>query len=201
MSALRKVETHYTYADYAKWDTDERFELIDGVPYAMASPSWKHQQVLGNLHLMLGNELAKQKQRKCRIVLNFDTRLKANKANKRDDTVVQPDLAIICDPSKISENSIIGAPDFVVEILPPSNSRYDLRVKFAKYREAGVREIWFIDPYDEVVFVYWLNGTGNEIYAGNVHSPEDKIPVRILPDFFLDGVDIFEDGDVMNDGD
>ena len=189
MSAVLKQEKYFTYDDYLKWDTgDERFELIDGVPYAMASPGTRHQGVAIALSSVFYSHLrGAGKGSSCRVFYELDVRLNAE---KRDDTVVRPDLVVVCDPSKITKNSIKGAPDLVIEVLSPSTSKHDLRRKFAKYREAGVKEIWYVDPDRLIVLVFKANSTGQ--YDGNIYGEDDEIPVSILPDFGINCQDIFE---------
>ena len=186
VSVLRKTDLLYTYEDYTKFPNDgTRWELIDGVPYAMASPTWRHQAVLGLLYWKLQTHL--QMHEKCKVIIApFDVKLNADKG---DDTVVQPDLIVVCDPKKIKKNFMEGAPDLVIEVLSPSTAKHDLRVKFAKYREAGVKEVWFVDV-DGVISTYRLNVTGE--YDGNIYGAEDEIPVGILTDFMISGKDIFD---------
>jgi segregation and condensation protein B len=139
-SAVRKQE-YYTYADYLTWDDKVRYELIDGMPYMMASPSQKHQEISGELFRQLGNFLLGKP---CKpFHAPFDVRLNANKS---DDTVVQPDLLVVCDHSKLDGKSVNGAPDFIIEILSPSTMSYDLIIKLNKYMRSGVREYWVVDP-------------------------------------------------------
>ena len=118
----------YTYADYLTWDDDVRWELIDGVPYMMSAPSWQHQGILSNLHLFFGSFL---KGKKCKVYFApYDVRLNADTF---DNTVVQPDLVIVCDRSKYMDTGYVGAPELVVEVLSPSTSRYDQAIKYDAY--------------------------------------------------------------------
>ena len=121
-------DVRYTYSDYIKWDDDVRRELIDGIPYLMAGPNRKHQGILGELYLQIGNFL---KDKPCKIYLaGLDVRLNADTL---DDTVVQPDLVIVCDHSVLNDAGCKGVPDMVVEVLSPSNSRYDKITKWGTY--------------------------------------------------------------------
>ncbi|MDR2167591.1 MAG: Uma2 family endonuclease [Clostridiales bacterium] len=193
MSAARKLEEflevkrHYTYEDYAKWETDKRFELIDGVPYAMAAPNTLHQRVSRRLLRKLFARLPEGDV--CEVFhppydvrLNFDT---------RDDTVVQPDLIVVCDPKKIDGKSIKGGPDWVIEILSPSNSHREIMLKYKKYCEAGVKEIWFIDPENKTIDVHKMDEELGD-YVVNLYKFPDIVPVGILPGFAIDTRDIFE---------
>jgi Uma2 family endonuclease len=158
MEATARKYEHYNYADYVTWDTDERYELIDGVPYLMTpSPSVSHQEVSGNLHMQLKNHVAGGP---CRVYYApMDVRLNADAA---DDTVVQPDLMVVCDKSKIGKGSIDGAPDIVVEIISPSSEHYDTGAKLDKYLGAGVRECWMVNPEARTVRIYAGDGGGLE---------------------------------------
>jgi len=182
MIAERKRE-YFTYVDYCKWDDGNRWELIDGVPYAMSSPSSNHQRTLLSLGWKFREHL---EGKECEVfVAPFDVRLNVDKA---DNVVVQPDLLVVCDPDKIGENSCDGAPDLVIEVLSPSTAKHDLTTKFVKYREAGVRELWFVDPALYTVLVYkWSNG----LYIADNYGSDDKINVGILPDLTIDMRDIF----------
>jgi Uma2 family endonuclease len=112
MEAVSRNE-YFTYADYAEWDTDERYELIGGVPYLMSpAPSVRHQEIVGELYTIFRNFLA---DKPCRAFISpIDVRLNAG---AEDDTVLQPDVIVVCDKGKIGDNSINGAPDLVVEVL------------------------------------------------------------------------------------
>jgi len=120
---------YYTYADYAKWNTTERYELIDGIPYMMASPSSAHQSIVFEIGHQLKNLL---KDKKCvPFISPLDVCL--NGKNEMDNTVFQPDVFVVCDRSKIEQNYINGAPDFVVEVLSPSSISRDTTQKMIKY--------------------------------------------------------------------
>lgn len=120
----------YTYADYLKWKFEERLELFKGKIFKMSAPNTKHQVVAGNIYVRLRNQMSNQK---CSIfIAPFDVRL-PDRNKKRDNeitTVVQPDLCIVCDETKIDERGCCGAPDLVIEILSPGNSQKEVRLKF-----------------------------------------------------------------------
>ncbi|MDL2319259.1 Uma2 family endonuclease, partial [Eubacteriales bacterium OttesenSCG-928-A19] len=139
---MQQPERGYTYADYAQWDGIERYELIDGQAYMLASPSVRHQRVFRELFKQFAVYLAGKT---CEVFsAPFDIRLNAA---AEDDIVVQPDITVICDPRKIEDGqSCKGAPDMVIEILSPSTARYDQNRKLDLYLEAGVREYWIVDP-------------------------------------------------------
>jgi Uma2 family endonuclease len=146
----------YTYADYLKWNFEERVELIKGKIFKMSpSPNTAHQRISSRLHLAIGNYL---QGKKCEVFsAPFDVRIpRKSKDNKDIITVLQPDICVICDAAKIEEQGCLGAPDFVIEILSPANRKKELKYKHNIYQEAGVKEYWVIDPTDKSVQVYLL---------------------------------------------
>ena len=174
MVAVKKIteKNTFTYTDYAQWETDDRYELIDGVPYAMGSPTTRHQRIIGELFVRLHDFL---KGKSCEVFISpLDVRLNYD---TKDDTVVQPDIMVICDKNKIDDKSIKGAPDLVVEILSPSNKRFDFLVKHDKYFEAGIPEYWIVDPIENIVHVFILKD-GN--YIAKVYGDTDTLPSHIL---------------------
>ena len=175
----------YTYADYLQWDDDTRWELIDGVPYMMSAPNRRHQELLGNLHLLFGTFL---KGKSCKVYLApFDVRLNADTL---DNTVVQPDLLIVCDHSKLNKAGCAGSPDMVVEILSPSTSRYDRTLKFNTYLKSGIREYWVVDPETNTLAVHILK---NGEYVTRAYTNEDAAPVHILDDCVMNLSEVFEE--------
>ena len=185
MEALKK-ETYYTYADYADWELKEgeRFELIDGIPYAMSAPSPRHQEISMALSRLLSGFLLG---RKCRVfAAPFDVRL--NGRGDFDDTVVQPDLLVICDKSKIDEKGCNGAPDIVIEIMSPSSKKLDLLIKYRKYQNAGVREYWIVDIELNIVEVYLFENNRREIMK---YCEDDIIRSSVLDGFEVNVRDVF----------
>ena len=173
----------YTYEEYYSWDDDKRWELIDGIPYAMGAPSRTHQEIIGNLHFQL---YGLTKERPCKAyVAPFDVRLNAD---TYDDTVVQPDLLVVCDESKLDERGCVGAPDLVVEILSPSSHRHDTFVKFRKYLQAGVREYWIVDPDRKTVTEYIIK---NGEYVAEVYGDDESAPVHVLEGCAIDLSEVF----------
>ena len=134
-----KAEQYYTYEEWLKIDDGNRYELLNGTLYMMASPTPQHQAVSGEIFRQITNFLVGKP---CRIyAAPFDIRIHRGK-----DTVFVPDISVICDSSKINKRGCEGAPDLIVEILPPSTSRFDRFTKFHEYRRAGVQEYWIVDP-------------------------------------------------------
>jgi len=172
----------YTYADYCTWDDSERWELIEGVPYAMSpAPSPVHQRLSSRLHRQLANFLDGKP---CEVFhAPLDVRLNAD---DEDDTVVQPDLVVVCDRSKIDEKGCKGAPDVVIEILSPSTARRDRMVKFQQYQQAGVREYWIVDPDTKTVQVCILK---DGLYFVTPYA--DTAPVTVLPGCSINLQEVF----------
>ena len=184
MEALQKSDI-YTYADYCLWPESERWELIDGIAYAMSpAPSWEHQAISSELLWQL-RSLIKDKQ--CKVfTAPFDVRLNADTL---DDTVVQPDLVIICDRSKLSGTGCIGAPDMVIEILSPSTAAHDRMLKFNLYLKYGVREYWIVDPDSKTVSAHILD---NGRYYIASYGDSDEAPVHIFDGCTINLSDVFE---------
>ena len=179
MGALpkEKEERLYTYADYKEWELDEgeRYELIYGVPYAMASPNERHQATLGSIFYQLYSYL---QGKTCKVYpAPFDVRL-FYEEDEDDDTVVQPDIVVVCDKDKLGEEGCRGAPDFVVEILSPSNTAIEMEIKRRLYMEAGVREYWVIDPVNKGLAVYLFSDGAVSI---NNYKSTGAVPVAVLP--------------------
>ena len=168
-------DNHYTYSDYLTWEGPERYQLINGEAYLMASPSVLHQELLMEISNQFYNWL---RGKPCQMFFApLDVRLFPEEDNS-DDTVVQPDLMVVCDEEKIGKNSINGAPDLVIEIVSPSNTHRELFLKFQYYLEAGVREYWVIDPEEKKVQVHIYE---NGHYVSTVYKDNINIPVNILP--------------------
>ena len=146
---------NYNYADYLQWTFEDMVELINGKIFKMSpSPSTGHQLILIELTGIFWQHL---KGKKCKtFVAPFDVRLSKYKEDKLIDSVVQPDLCIICDPTKIDEKGCNGAPDMIVEILSPSTALRDLDLKFKLYEDNAVKEYWIVQPNDQTVSVFDL---------------------------------------------
>lgn len=160
MGLPQRDQARHTYADYCTWPEDCRYELIDGVAYLMApAPTFAHQTVA----FQIGHQAATALEGKpCRVlVAPLDVRLpKPGQGDDDTDTVVQPDVMVVCDPAKIEPRGIRGAPDWVVEVLSPATASHDQIVKRRIYAEAGVREYWLVHPQDRVLTVYRLKDGG-----------------------------------------
>ncbi|MBC7448344.1 MAG: Uma2 family endonuclease [Hymenobacteraceae bacterium] len=181
----------YSYADYLKWRFDEAVELFRGKIQRMSpAPSMGHQLISQNLELLLGLHLRGQP---CRMFhAPFDVRLPKHPGDpdSRVTTVVQPDIFVVCDPSKFDRRGCNGAPDWIMEILSPGNTRRDLRDKYRLYEEHGVTEYWIISPGDRNITVFTLQNGQYEV-VGEWAEP-GPVPSATLPEFVLDWTDVFE---------
>ena len=180
----------YTYADYLKWDFPERVELINGKLYEMmAGPSSRHQKLS---FIITGNLWYYMKGKECQVfTAPFDVRLPGKSKDDKDIiTVVQPDICVICDKSKIDTRGCLGAPDIVVEILSPSNNSVEINNKFDLYEKSGVKEYWIVSPQDNTFSVCILV-EGKYIVSRPMASPKIATST-VLPDFSLDLKELFE---------
>ena len=183
MTALPQ-EKRYTYGDLTEWDDGARYELYDGVPVAMSSPSLTHQRILreffGQLyHFLLGKP--------CEVFsAPFDVRLFDTGEDRPEDSenVLQPDLLVVCDRERLDERGLRGAPTLAIEILSPSTLRNDRLVKFHMYERAGVPEYWIADPERGMVTVHVLD-EGN-YPSGAVYLRDAAVPVTVLPGCVID---------------
>ena len=180
----------YTYADYLLWQFKERVELIKGKIFKMSpAPSTQHQKISGKLHLRVGGFFENHY---CQAFFApFDVRLPKKGQSLTDQkiyTVVQPDLCVICDESKLDERGCLGAPDLIVEILSPGNSKTEMLNKFELYQESGVREYWLVEPSQNAVLVYVLNDAGE--YVG-LKPAVESVQSTIFPDLKIDLSQIF----------
>jgi Uma2 family endonuclease len=187
------LEKRYTYADYLTWFDDKRRELIDGFIKMMTpAPRRIHQEISGNINFIIKKFL---KQKKCKIYSSpFDVRLPKNgeKENDKLYTVVQPDLCIICDLSKLDDKGCLGAPDLIIEITS-DKPKYDVEEKFKLYEKHGVREYWIVFPNDKTVSVFLLNEIGKYEIVG-MFAEDSKVPVNIFNgDLEIDLTEVFEE--------
>jgi Uma2 family endonuclease len=183
----------YTYADYLTWLDDKRRELIDGFIHVMSAPIRIHANISAELNFIL-KTFVKEKKGKCKIYYApFDVRLPIE-GSKRDDkiyNVVQPDICVICDLSKLDDRGCIGAPDLIVEVSSPSTLKYDWNYKYNLYEKAGVREYWIIDPKAQIVNSFLLQENG-KYDNGAIYEYNQKAPVHIFEGLEIDLKKLFE---------
>ncbi len=179
----------YTYADYLTWRLKEMVELIKGKVFILSpAPAERHQRILGNVSRLVSNYLYGKP---CSVYFApFDVRLiKNSKKENEIYTVVQPDLCIICEQSKIDEKGCLGSPDWVIEILSPASSKKDLNEKYNLYEENGVQEYWVVFPDSNAVNQYVLVD-GKYEYTDTFFKNQ-KLSPAIFPDFSIDLEEVF----------
>ena len=182
----------YTYADYLLWKLEKRIELIRGHLTLIAAPSRYHQRIGGRIHTIINTLLWRSA---CQVyIAPFDVRLThfSQKKNKEVTTVVQPDICVICDPKKLDDRGCLGAPDLIIEIISPGNSKREMKDKYEVYESTGVREYWIVSPIERSIQVFQLNKAGK--YIGIQPFVEDDIiTTPILPDLKINLMEVFED--------
>jgi len=187
----QKTDHRFSYADYLTWPDNERWELIDGTAFAMSpSPGLRHQDLV----LTIGSQLKSLlRDTSCKtIVAPFDLRLseQSHTSDNYIDTVVQPDILVVCDKVKLDERGCNGAPDLVIEILSPSTAKMDTLLKFNLYQKHGVKEYWLVHPNDQTVMVFKLLDTG--LYGrADMYVAGDIIPVPLLGELEVDLAKVF----------
>ena len=179
-----KKQGEYTVEDYMNTPEDMRLELIDGVIYDMATPTIIHQIIGFELCKVIRDYIQKKKGNCIPIVSPVSVQLDCD-----DKTILEPDVVVVCDRDKFKNGIIFGAPDFVVEVLSPSNRKKDLTIKHFKYMNAGVREYWIIDPVKKNIVVYDFE----TLDLPEIYTFEHKVPVKIFNgECLVDFKEIFE---------
>lgn len=190
--ALPAEKDRYTFADCLTWEENERIEIINGEAVMMAPPSSVHQEIAAELTRQFGNYL---EGKRCKVYpAPFGVRLfeRNGEAPEDVDTMVEPDLSVVCDRSKIDKHGCKGAPDLVVEILSPSSLRHDRFVKLGLYQQAGVREYWIVDPEYKSVQVFTLDG-GGALRIAEEYGRGDVARVNVLDGCFIDLGKVFSE--------
>jgi Uma2 family endonuclease len=182
----------YTYADYLTWQFKERVELIKGRIFKMSpAPNRKHQAISGEIFYLIKTFLRKKH---CHVFhAPFDVCLPLPKDKATGDkiaTVVQPDITVICDESKLDEQGCNGAPDIVIEILSPRNSTLEMKDKYQLYQSAGILEYWLVAPEHEFVIIYTLNTEGKYVGSEPV-TKEDTLESTVLIGLKIDLSEVF----------
>ena len=179
----------YTYSDYIHFQFEEMVELIRGQIFKMTpAPKAIHQKISSELH---GNIWTFLKDKSCTVyAAPFDVVLPlSNEKKENATTVVQPDICIICDQSKIYEEGCLGAPDLVIEILSKSTSKKDLKDKYSIYEEVGVKEYWIVMPNERLVEVFHLNN--ERFYRVEIYTETEKVSSVIFPGLAIDLTEVF----------
>ena len=168
-------EKIYTTDDIYALPDGQRAELIDGQMFMMAPPTRKHQEIIGELFAVIREYILRHKGA-CRVyIAPFAVFL-----NENDRNYVEPDISVICDPDKLNDKGCTGAPDWILEVVSPGSRKMDYNQKLFKYRIAGVREYWIVDPDKNRITVYYF-----EKDDMNEYSFYDSIPSGLYPDFSI----------------
>lgn len=184
----------YSYADYLTWRLEETVELIKGKIMAMSpAPNLKHQRISRNMLRPIDNYL---RRKRCEVfVAPFDVKLYNSKKSKLTDqevfSVVQPDLCVICDPEKLTEQGCNGAPDWIIEVLSPGNTKKEMRLKYDLYQENGVIEYWLVYPYEQAVYQFLLDKVTEKYQLFAMHAGDDIAKPYLFPELHIDLADVF----------
>lgn len=192
MTYPQRDKLHHTYGEYLTWSDDRREELIDGTAYVKEppAPTRSHQELAGEIYHQVRQAI---QGKPCRVYFApFDVRLpKAGEPDELIDTVVQPDLMIVCDRQKLDQRGVRGAPDWIAEVLSPRTARYDRMIKVPVYERAGVREVWLIHPLDRTLTVYRLEG--DRYACPTTLELKGKTRLTAVPDVSIDWDQLFAD--------
>ena len=181
-STAKKINKKFTYADYQSWPDDERWEIINGQAYAMTpAPSVRHQKIIGNFFLKLGNFLSAKD---CTPFI-APTDVVLDEFN-----VVQPDILVVCDQSKITKANIQGPPDLVIEVISPSTTLKDRREKKALYERFGVLEYILVYPEDQILERYYLGD--RKFFGPELLNWDEILLLHSFPDLEISLAEIFE---------
>lgn len=189
MRASREKKNEYSYGDYLLWPDNRRYEIIEGTVYDMTpAPTPEHQRLLGKLHLKIAGFL---KGKECEVfVAPLDVLLpEADEADEKVKTVVQPDLLVVCDPTKITPRGCRGAPDWIIEVLSPSTASKDQILKRRIYEKAGVREYWVIHPTDRTIMIYRLHRA--KLAFVDTYDDQAELKAACLPGLIVAAAEIF----------
>ena len=186
---LPAPKARYTFADCLTWGESQHIEIINGEAVMMAPPTRIHQEILMELSRQLANFLEGKKYKV--YPAPFAVRLLEKDGDAPDDvdTMVEPDISVVCDHDKLDEYGCKGAPDLVVEILSPSTQRNDRLTKFNLYQRTGVREYWIVDPENKNIQVFLLDG--NALHPHEVYSGKDIAKVNVLDGCFIELSKVF----------
>ena len=188
--------TLYSYSDYLSWTDNKLREILNGIVYSFSAPLRKHAEITSSI-LVKASNFIKRRKGKCKVYhAPFDVRLPlaGEIDNDKIFNVVQPDICVICDPSKLDERGCIGAPDLIVEVISPSTGKRDFNEKYFLYEAAGVKEYWIVFPLDRAVTVFLLqeNGKYDDGITYQLIDGETQVPVRTLEGLIIDLNELFE---------
>ena len=184
-------QPRYTYADYLTWGEDEHIEIINGDAVMMSPPSRIHQKIVMEISRQIANFL---EGKKCEVYpAPFGVRLFAEEDDLPDDidTIVEPDITVVCDHDKLDKDGCKGAPNMVIEVLSPSTQRHDRLVKLDLYSRAGVPEYWIVSPEDQTVQVFLLKD--DHYIVSEVYTAKDIAKVNTLDGCFVELSKVFSE--------
>jgi Uma2 family endonuclease len=183
----------YSYADYLRWQFEERVELFKGKIMLLETPNVRHHRVSLHLSFQIANFLHKKSSEL--FISPFDVKLYDHrKAHLPDDkayTVVQPDLCVICDKNKLTEKGCNGAPDWIIEILSEGNNKKEICFKYDLYKESGVTEYWLVYPYEEAVYQFVLNEQTEKYELKGMYANDDIATPFLFPELKIDLAEVF----------
>lgn len=185
MSVARNPDRRFTYGDYLTWTDEGRWELLEGVPHAMSpAPGVPHQRLVVSLSRQLDFWF---EGKPCEPFTSpIDVRFPlANQTDEQAETVLQPDLLVVCDQAKVNSRGITGAPDFVIEILSPGTASHDQIRKRDLYQLHGVKEYWIVDPAEQLVTIRLLSRPG-EFSLPQILEARGRVPVSIFAGLEID---------------
>jgi Uma2 family endonuclease len=184
----------FTYRQYRTWPNEERWELIEGQAWSMSpAPMRRHQGLSGLLYRRIGNYL---EGKPCKVYdAPFDVLLpEADECDDEIDTVVQPDIVVYCESSKLTKAGARGAPDWVIEILSPSTAKKDLNEKFRLYERHGVREYWVVDPDARAIHA-WKLESPHSFGEERLYAAGEAVASSAVEGFVIDSGELFADAD------
>ena len=187
---LPAKQEKYTFADVLTWDEGERTEIINGEAFMLATPSSQHQAISMEISRQLANFL---EGKRCRVYpAPFGVRLFEQDGDRPEnvDTMVEPDISVVCDRDKLDGKGCKGAPDMVIEILSPSTHRHDRITKYNLYQRAGVREYWIVEPETQTVQVFLQNENGL-LLPHESYGRDDVAKVNALNGCFIELCRVF----------
>ncbi|HOD41837.1 MAG TPA: Uma2 family endonuclease [Candidatus Wallbacteria bacterium] len=190
---LKKPEYEFTYGDYRKWDDDKRWELIDGIAYDMTpAPLRLHQKIFVKLLNKFANYL---NGKECEVYgAPFDVRLpEGDEADDDVPTVVQPDILVVCDKSKLDRRGMRGAPDLIVEILSEHTSKKDMTVKLDLYERHRVKEYWIVNPDGKNIMVFKFDNKSKKYKRPETYFAGDELKVGIFKNLKIKLDDVFKE--------
>ncbi len=186
----------FSYAEYLHWSDNKMREIINGMVYSFSAPFRKHAEVTISFLKKVLPYIDRRKG-KCKVYhAPFDVRLPLNGETADDEiyNVVQPDICVICDLSKLDERGCIGAPDLIVEVFSPSTGKRDMNEKYFLYEAAGVKEYWLVYPDSKAVTKFLLHDDGkyDDGTTYEVINGETKVPIEVLEGLVVDLEDLFQ---------